>query len=60
MIDEARQYLATRNIKRREPLYSANRFARHIGDIAADQVTTEHLNQLRVKLLATQLAVRTI
>ncbi len=60
MIDEARQYLANRNIARREPLYSANRFARHMGDITADQVTTEHLNELRVRLLATKLATSTI
>lgn len=60
MIDEARTYLCGRNIARREPLYSANRFARHMGDIPAHQVTTEHLDELRQRLLATRLSVRTI
>lgn len=60
MIDEARQYLSNRSITRREPLYSANRFARHMGDIPAHQVTTEHLDELRQRLLATKLSVRTI
>jgi len=57
---EATAYLGSRSIARREPLYSANRFARFIGDIPADRVTTEHLEELRRRMLADNLKPRTI
>ena len=60
MIEESVAYLAGRQIARREPLYSANRFARHMGDIPAAEVTTEHLDQLRICLQAVNLSPRTI
>lgn len=60
MIEEARQYLANRSIARREPLYSANRFARCVGDIPAANVTIEHLNEMRRKLVDAGLSNRTI
>jgi hypothetical protein len=59
MITEARQYLESRKIVRREPLYSANRFARIVGDLPAAEVTFRHLNELRVQL-AGKLSNRTI
>lgn len=60
MITEAKAYLASRNIVRREPLYSAHRLARHLGDLPASDITTEHLDQLRDKLRATKMSHRTI
>jgi len=60
MIDEARQYLASRTIARREPLYSANRLARLIGDIPVSELTTETLTALRAKMLAKGHATRTV
>jgi len=60
MIAEARAYLAARTIVRREPLYSANRFARVIGDIPASTVTAAHLDQLRQNLTSSGLSARTI
>jgi hypothetical protein len=60
MIDEARQYLASRTIARREPLYSANRIARLIGDIPIAELTTEVITDLRGKMLASGLAPRTV
>jgi integrase len=59
MIDEARQYLASRKIARREPLYSANRFARAVGDLPASEVTFQHLNMMRMHFTGT-LSNRTI
>lgn len=60
MIREAKHYLESRTIARREPLYSANRFARAVGDIAAEDVTSEHLDQMRKALTAQGLSNRTI
>ena len=59
MIEEAQRYLASRNISRREPLYSANRFARAVDDLPADEVTFQHLNAMRQKLIG-KLSNRTI
>ena len=60
MQNEAIAYLESRSIARREPIYSANRFAKYIGDIPADQVTTEHLQELRRRLVDAGLRPRTI
>ena len=60
MINDARLYLADRTIARKEPLYSANRFARFCGDIAAEDVTTTHLDSLRSQLQTAGLSAKTI
>lgn len=60
MQSEAAQYLAGRQIVRREPLYSANRMARLMGDIPASEVTADHLDELRKRMQAEGLASRTI
>ena len=60
MQSEAAQYLAGRQIVRREPLYSANRMARFMGDIPASQVTADHLDELRRRMQTAGLASRTI
>lgn len=60
MISEAVAYLATRTIVRREPLYSARRFARFVSDIPASDVTTEHLKQCREALSTLGFSHRTI
>ena len=60
MIAESIAYLASRNITRKEPLYSANKMARLIGDIAAEDITTGTLVQFREAMLAAGLKPRTI
>lgn len=60
MIAEAHQYLAAHSIVRREPLYSANRFARLVSDMPADTVTTAHLQQYRQSCHSNGLKPRTI
>lgn len=60
MIKEAREYLNGRRIARREPLYSANRFAKFMSDIPASEVTTSHLESFRTTLLEQGFSVRTI
>lgn len=60
MQTEAIEYLQSRSIARREPIYSANRFAKYMGDVPADQVTTEHLQELRRRLVNAGLKPRTI
>jgi len=60
MIKEAREYLDCRRIARREPLYSANRFARFMSDIPASEVTTSHLESFRAMLLEQGFSARTI
>ncbi len=60
MIQEARHYLESRNIVRREPLYSANRMSRIIGDLPATSITTETICLLRSELSKTKLSPRTI
>ena len=60
MIQEARNYLSHANIRRREPLYSANRFARLIGDISAEDITTDHLQQYRDTAAGIGLSARTV
>ena len=60
MIAEAVAYLAAHTIVRREPLYSANRFARLCGDTPAADVTTAGLQQYRTMCQAAGLKPRTI
>jgi hypothetical protein len=47
MITEAKLYLSEKNIKRREPLYSANRAAKILGDIPIESLQIAHLEALR-------------
>lgn len=60
MIQEAQKYLSDRHIVRREPLYSANRFARLVSDLPVSQVTAEHLEQYRQLCAESGLQPRTI
>lgn len=60
MISEATKYLSLKCIKRREPLYSANRVASVIGDIPIESLQSEDLERIRNALLARLLSPRTI
>lgn len=60
MIAEASLYLSTRSLVRREPLYSARRFARLISDIPAGEVGATDLNRLRDVMQSRGFAARTI
>lgn len=60
MIREATEYLSGRSIVRREPLYSARRFARFVADIPAANVRAEHLDQLRLVMQSRGYRARTI
>ena len=60
MITEANRYLSEKQIRRREPLYSANRAARIIGDIPIESLNSEHIAQIRQSLSAGHLSPRTI
>lgn len=60
MLSEAKQYCSDRDCRRRQPVYSANRFCRLIGDIPASDVTAEHLDQYRQQCLKLGLAAKTI
>lgn len=60
MISEATTYLSLKCIKRREPLYSANRVASVIGDIPIASLQSEDLERIRTSLLERSLSSRTI
>lgn len=60
MINEARQYVSVRSIIRKEPIYSANRFAALVSDIPVDTLCTEHLEQYRALCVARSLSPKTI
>jgi hypothetical protein len=60
MISEAHEYLSVKNIKRREPLYSATRAASVIGDIPIGMLQSTHLENVRKSLQQKNLSVRTI
>lgn len=60
MIEEARGYLASRNITRREPLYSANKYARLIGDHPVNQINSDKLQRFREAMVKAGLRPRTI
>ncbi len=60
MIAESVAYLTSHAIVRREPLYSANRYARLCGDTSAADVTAADLQRYRTLSLAAGLSPRTI
>lgn len=60
MITEAKRYLMEKQIKRREPLYSANRAAKVLGDIPIESLQSEHVDRIRQALQRGPLSPRTI
>jgi hypothetical protein len=60
MINEAKSYLSEKKIRRREPLYSANRAAKILGDIPIESLQITHLETLRRTLSYGSLSPRTI
>jgi integrase len=60
MIREAIAYCTQREISRREPIYSANRFAKLLEDLPLADLTTEYLEQYRFRCVELKLSARKI
>lgn len=60
MISEARAYCDERQTTRREPIYSANRFARLVSDLPAARMTPDHLQRYRELCQTKGLSAKTI
>lgn len=60
MITEAKSYVSDRKTVRREPVYSANRFAKLVSDVPIADLSTELLEQYRFQCGLLNLSPRTI
>lgn len=60
MIEEAKLYVAKRGIVRKEPIYSANRFAKLLGDVPIAAVTAEMIERFRSEMVQRKFSPRTI
>ena len=56
----AERYCIAHSLRRRNPIYTANRFRRLCGEISAEQLTAEHVEQFRAACKAAGLRPATI
>lgn len=56
----AKKHVADNQLRGKTPIYSAARFVRFVGDVPAEQITTEHLTSYRQKCREQQLSAQTI
>ena len=56
----AERYCTAHGLRRRTPIYTANRFRRLCGEISAEQLTAEHVEQFRAACKAAGLRPATI